>query len=159
MLPLLYHHRGRDIAILISEHSDGEIIARIAARLGLGLVRGSTSRGAARSLVLLGRRLESGTDVAITPDGPRGPARSVAPGALVTAQRSGVHIVPLTISVDRAWQLSTWDRFVIPKPFARVVIGYGTPALVPAASPREAAEGGGWLAEQMNDAERIARAT
>ena len=76
LLPLLYHHRGEGVTVLISEHGDGEIIARIAERLGFRTVRGSTSRGAARAL--LGRRacVEQGGDLAITPDGPRGPARS-----------------------------------------------------------------------------------
>jgi lysophospholipid acyltransferase (LPLAT)-like uncharacterized protein len=156
MLPLLYHHRGRRIAILISEHADGEIIARVAARLRLSLVRGSTSRGAARALVALGRSLESGYDVAITPDGPRGPSRSVAPGALVVAHRTGAPIVPLTVAVDRAWQLRTWDRFTIPKPFARITIAYGDPALVGGDSAREAAGEAAWLAGLMDDAERAA---
>jgi lysophospholipid acyltransferase (LPLAT)-like uncharacterized protein len=157
MLPLLYHHRRRRIAILISEHKDGEIIARIATRFGLALVRGSSSRGAARALVALSDTLESGYDVAVTPDGPRGPARSIAPGALVAAHRAGAPIVPLVVEVSSAWRLSTWDAFLIPKPFARITIAYGDPAHVPAESSRDAADKTDWLRDRMDDAERLAR--
>ena len=78
---------------LISEHRDGELIARIAESLGFRTVRGSTSRGASRALVGLARELEAGHDVAITPDGPRGPARSFAPGALIAAQRANAPVI------------------------------------------------------------------
>src|SRR5213075_3093746 len=81
LLPLLYQHRNERVVVLISEHGDGEIIARIAMRLGYETVRGSTSRGAARALLGAARVVEEGRDLAITPDGPRGPARSLAPGA------------------------------------------------------------------------------
>ncbi|HKW47781.1 MAG TPA: DUF374 domain-containing protein, partial [Gemmatimonadaceae bacterium] len=75
MLPLLYHHRNEGVSVLISEHRDGELIARVAESLGFRTVRGSSSRSASRALVGLARELEAGRDVAITPDGPRGPAR------------------------------------------------------------------------------------
>lgn len=139
MLPLLYHHQGEGVAVLISEHHDGEIIARIASRLGFRTVRGSTSRGAARALLSLVREVEQGHDLAITPDGPRGPARSFAPGTLVVAQRSGAPIIPAVVSVRSAWRLKSWDGFVIPKPFARVTVCYGEPIAVDAATAREAA--------------------
>ena len=73
MLPLLYYHRNRGIAVLVSEHGDGEIIARILRDFGFRLIRGSTSRGAARALIAVDRELRDGVDVGITPDGPRGP--------------------------------------------------------------------------------------
>lgn len=139
MLPLLYHHRNQGIAVLISDHRDGEMIARIAERFGFGTVRGSTSKGASRALVGMARALEAGHDVAVTPDGPRGPARSFAPGALVAAQRSGVPVIPLAVTATRAWRLRSWDRFLIPKPFSRVTIAYGDPTRMHAASAREAA--------------------
>jgi lysophospholipid acyltransferase (LPLAT)-like uncharacterized protein len=125
LLPLLFHHRGEGVAILISEHSDGEIVARIALSLGYRTVRGSTSRGAARALLGLARVIGEGHDLAITPDGPRGPAKSFAPGVLVVAQRSGAPIIPTTIAVSSAWRLKSWDSFVIPRPFARVTVAYG----------------------------------
>ena len=139
MLVPLWHHRGQGIAILISEHRDGEIIARIAEALQLHTVRGSTSRGAGRALVGLTRALAEGRDIAITPDGPRGPAESFAPGALVASHRSGAPIVAIGVHAPRAWRLRSWDRFIIPKPFSRVTIAYGDPAVVEAQSPRDAA--------------------
>ena len=139
MLVPLWHHRGEGIAILISEHRDGEIIARVAESLRLRTVRGSTSRGAGRALVGLVRELASGHDIAITPDGPRGPAESFAPGALVAAQRSGAPIVAIGVHAPRAWRLASWDRFLIPKPFSRVYIAYSPATRVDGATPREAA--------------------
>ena len=140
LLPLLWWHRGRGIAILISEHRDGELIARVAERLGYRTVRGSTSRGAARALMGVIRELQAGTPVAFTPDGPRGPAGSFAPGTVVAAQRADCPILPVAADASRAWRLRSWDRFMIPKPFARVTIAYADPTFVAAASPREAAD-------------------
>lgn len=138
LLPLMWTHRHRDISVMISEHSDGEIIARVARALGFRTIRGSTSRGAARALLAACRELESGFNLAITPDGPRGPAHSVAAGALVIAQRTGAAMVPTAVAVDRAWRLRSWDRFQIPKPFARVTVAYGDPIRVTADSARDA---------------------
>jgi lysophospholipid acyltransferase (LPLAT)-like uncharacterized protein len=138
MLPLLWRHRGEGVPIVISSHRDGEIIARVAERLGYRTIRGSSTRGAARALLGLVRELESGAEVAVTPDGPRGPARRFASGALVAAQRVGVPIVGIGVSASRAWFLKSWDRFMIPKPFSRVRIVYSAPTTVMAASAREA---------------------
>jgi lysophospholipid acyltransferase (LPLAT)-like uncharacterized protein len=140
LLPLLWHHRGEGIAVVISEHRDGEIIARIAERLGYATVRGSTSRGASRALIGLVRALESGRSAAVTPDGPRGPAHVFAPGAAIAAQRTGVPIIPVRARAARAWRLKSWDRFLIPKPFARVDVHYGALTLVQVDTPRAAAE-------------------
>ena len=139
LLPLLWAHRNRRIAIMISEHRDGEIIARIAQSLGYRVVRGSTSHGAARALLGACREIEAGFDVAVTPDGPRGPAQSVAPGAAVIANRSGAPLMPVAASASRAWRLQSWDRFMIPGPFARVVVAYSGPVWPREESARDAA--------------------
>lgn len=139
MLPLLWYHRNQGVAVVVSEHSDGEIIARILQWMGYRLIRGSTSRGADRALLGIVRTLKQGNDVAITPDGPRGPARQFAQGAIVAASRAQAPIIPTLAHVDRAWRLSSWDGFVIPKPFARITIAYGPPTLVVAETTREAA--------------------
>jgi lysophospholipid acyltransferase (LPLAT)-like uncharacterized protein len=152
MLPLLFYHRNRQIAVLVSEHGDGEIIARILEDFGFRLVRGSSSRGAARSLIAIDRELGAGFDVGITPDGPRGPRHSVAPGALLAAHRAGVRILPLAAKASSFWQLGSWDRFMIPKPFARVTIAYGDPLAVDAPSSREAGERTELLADAMTSA-------
>lgn len=140
MLVPLWAHRGQGVAILISEHRDGEIIARIGEALGHRTVRGSTSRGAGRALVGLTRALTEGRDIAVTPDGPRGPAETFAPGALIAAQRANAPIVAIGVHAPRAWRLRSWDRFIIPKPFSRVYLAYSAPTHVEAESPRAAAE-------------------
>lgn len=139
MLPLLWQHRREGVAILISEHGDGEIIARIAHSLGYRSVRGSSSRGGERALLGTARALENGHDVAFTPDGPRGPLESFAPGALIVSQRTRAPLVLITVDAPRAWRLASWDRFLIPKPFARVTIAYENPLRVEAADARAAA--------------------
>jgi lysophospholipid acyltransferase (LPLAT)-like uncharacterized protein len=119
ILPLAYAHRGRGAHVLISESRDGEIIARITERLGFRSVRGSSSE-----LVRLAR---DGRNLAITPVGPKGPRGSVAPGTVLVAARSEVPIVPVGVAADRAWRARSWDRFLVPKPWARVAIAYGPP--------------------------------
>jgi lysophospholipid acyltransferase (LPLAT)-like uncharacterized protein len=140
LLPLLYHHRDQGVVILISEHGDGEIIARIAARLGYRTVRGSTSRGAARALLGLARVLNEGGTLAVTPDGPRGPARSFAPGVAVVAHRTHAPVIGVAASAKWAWRLKTWDRFLVPLPFAKVRVAYSEAVRVEAGDAREAAD-------------------
>lgn len=140
MLPLVVRHRSQGIRILISEHRDGELIAQIARRLGLAAIRGSTSRGAARALLAMCEALQSGAEVAVTPDGPRGPARSFASGAIVAAHRAGAPIIAIGVGASRAWHLKSWDAFMIPKPFARVTVAYSEPMYVDAPDARAAAQ-------------------
>jgi len=159
MLPLLWYHRDQGVAVVVSEHSDGEIIARILEWMGYRLIRGSTSRGADRALLGIVRTLKDGNDVAITPDGPRGPARKFAPGAVVASNRAGAPIIPAVAHVDREWTLSSWDGFVIPKPFARITIAYGPPTRVEAATTREAAAEAPRLERLMGEALNVACAS
>lgn len=114
MLMCLCGHATRT-GILISEHRDGEIISRIVARFGHFSIRGSSSRGGSKALLEAVRMVRAGADVAFTPDGPRGPLHSYAPGALILAQRGGVPVVTMTAFADRVWRLRSWDRFEIPK--------------------------------------------
>lgn len=139
LLPLVIQHRSQGVRVLISEHRDGELIARIAERLGLATIRGSTTRGAARALLSMCDALTSGAEIAVTPDGPRGPARTFASGAVVAAQRAGAPIVVIGVAASRCWRLSSWDRFMIPKPFARLTIVYSDPMYVDANNARSAA--------------------
>jgi lysophospholipid acyltransferase (LPLAT)-like uncharacterized protein len=127
LLPLLWHHRRQDIAIVVSENRDGQYLADFALALGYRAVRGSSSRGAARALLGAVRELQSGRAVAFTPDGPRGPRRELKPGVVAAAQRGGGAIVPIHARADRAWRLDSWDRFLIPKPAARITVTYGRP--------------------------------
>lgn len=157
LLPLLWHHREEGVLVLISEHRDGELVARAARSLGYGLIRGSSTRGAERALISLVRELQAGHEVAVTPDGPRGPAATFAAGALVAAQRSDSFILPIAASADRAWRLRSWDRFMIPKPFARVTVAYGAPTKVLATTSRAAAEEGPRFERLLNEAGDLAR--
>ncbi|MEO7998167.1 MAG: lysophospholipid acyltransferase family protein [Gemmatimonadaceae bacterium] len=138
MLPLVAEHH-RPTTVLISDHRDGEIITQIVSSFGCRAVRGSSSKGAARALLQLSRTLNEGRDIAITPDGPRGPRHSFAPGAVVLSQRTGSPIVLLASYAKRVWKLNTWDGFEIPKPFAKVTVAYGKPFVVAADGAREAA--------------------
>lgn len=139
LLPLIWHHRNRDVKILVSEHRDGEIIARVAQSLGYGVIRGSTTRGGGRAILEVVSAVRSGHTVAITPDGPRGPAKKVAPGPLIAAQRSDAPLVPAAAWASAAWRLSSWDSFMIPKPFAKIRIAYGSPIKLTDDSARSAA--------------------
>ena len=130
ILPLIHAHRDQNITVLVSEHKDGEIIARIAGAFGFPSVRGSTTRGAVRSLISLVKVVQAGGDVGVTPDGPRGPARSYAPGVLLTAQRAGAPLVSIAAHASKSWRLRTWDGFVVPKPFATISVAYGEPTML-----------------------------
>jgi len=127
ILPLLYHHRREEVVLLISRHRDGQYLANLAERWGYRSVRGSTKRGGEVGLLGVVRALQGGAVVAITPDGPRGPAEQVQPGAVAAAQHAGAALLPIGARPSSAWWLGSWDRMCIPKPFARVDIVYGPP--------------------------------
>ncbi len=131
MLPMVFTERGQGAVVLVSRHRDGELIARIIGWLGFRTVRGSSTRGGDEALRSLLREAGEQELIAITPDGPRGPAERVKPGLVYLASRSGLPIVPVASSARDSWVLSSWDRFRIPKPFSRVVIAYGDPIRVP----------------------------
>lgn len=140
LLAQTWLRRREGITVMISEHRDGEIIARLVESWGYQTVRGSTSRGAGRALLGMVRELQSGKEFAITPDGPRGPAGEAAPGVLLASQRAHVPIVTMRSEVSRTWRLRSWDRFMVPKPFARVRVIYGDPWVAPATDDAAAAE-------------------
>jgi lysophospholipid acyltransferase (LPLAT)-like uncharacterized protein len=136
ILPLAHLHRNEGAVVLISEHRDGELIARLVERRGFRTARGSSTRGGARGLRHLLRALREGRDLAITPDGPKGPPRRFKVGALVASQLSGAPLIPLAVGARGAWRIRSWDRFLVPWPFARIEAVYGAPIHV----PREADE-------------------
>jgi hypothetical protein len=138
IVPVSWVHRHLGIAPLISRHADGEIIARIVESLGYRTVRGSSSRGGVRALLETAQHVNDGVTVGFTPDGPRGPRHVFAPGALIVAQRTGRPIVALGATASRAWRLRSWDRHLVPKPFATVTIRYSEPQFVRAEHARDA---------------------
>jgi lysophospholipid acyltransferase (LPLAT)-like uncharacterized protein len=121
LMPARYA-RHRTGAILTSASRDGEIIAAGMHSFGLKAVRGSTSRRGASALLALADTLKAGEDVAVTPDGPRGPRYTLGAGVVFLAQRTGAAILPIHIEYSRALRLKSWDRFMIPPPFAKVRI-------------------------------------
>jgi lysophospholipid acyltransferase (LPLAT)-like uncharacterized protein len=127
LLPLLWHHRGQGVVIVVSEAREGQYLTDLAESLGYAAVRGSSTRGGARALLGAVRELQEGRSVAFTPDGPRGPRRELKPGVVAAAQRGGAVIVPIHAEAERAWRLHSWDRFLIPKPAAVVSVTYGRP--------------------------------
>jgi len=131
MLALTYSHRNQGIGIMISRHNDGEIIQRITAKLGFGAVRGSTGKGGGRAILGMVRHGKKGLDIAITPDGPRGPRCVAQLGVVMIAQRSGLPVLPLAAAAVRRKVFGSWDRFQAPAPFSRVMVGYGPPIYVP----------------------------
>jgi lysophospholipid acyltransferase (LPLAT)-like uncharacterized protein len=127
-----YRYRNRNIAVLISRSFDGELIARVVEKFGYRPVRGSSSRGAVAGLLEMGRELEAGHAVAFTVDGPRGPRFVAKPGPLLLARTQAAPIRPLHFAAKSAWRLDSWDGFVIPKPFSRVVLRMSAPLQLPA---------------------------
>jgi len=119
MLPYLYKHYRKTphAKVLISSHFDGELISRTIKYFGLGTLAGSTNRNAARVLIQAIKTIKEGYDIGITPDGPKGPRHEVADGIIVMAQKAGAKIVLVEIKPTKFWQLDSWDKFIIPKPF------------------------------------------
>jgi lysophospholipid acyltransferase (LPLAT)-like uncharacterized protein len=126
-----YRYRNRGIAVLISRSFDGELIARVVEKFGYRPVRGSSSRGAVAGLLEMGRELETGHAVAFTADGPRGPRFVAKPGPLLLARTQNAPVRALHFGVKSAWRLNSWDGFVIPKPFSRVVLRMSAPLQLP----------------------------
>ncbi len=122
MQPYLYHRiRGvSKINVLISDHFDGKIIARTIRYFNLGTIHGSTTRGGAKVLIQGLKSLSEGYDIGITPDGPKGPRHEMSDGVVVMAQKRHTKVVVFHCVPSRFWQLSSWDRFTIPKPFGRL---------------------------------------
>ncbi len=122
LLACAWQFRNRNIAILISESFDGELIARTVARLGFVPVRGSSSRGGAPGLRNMERSYRAGLVCAFTADGPRGPAMVAKAGVAQLAALVGAEVGVFYVLPERAWVVRSWDRFLIPKPFSRVVV-------------------------------------
>ena len=146
MMPLAYPFRrrtatgeARGVAILSSDSRDGERSAATWRWFGIHAVRGTASEDGARALVRMIQAVKQGWDFGITPDGPRGPLMELKPGTVALARKTGAWIVPVSLAFDRSFKLKTWDRMVIPMPFATCTIRYGAPYQLPP-SAADAAE-------------------
>ena len=120
--PLNYYKNRPNgkIKTLISQSKDGEILSKIYNLFGGETIRGSSSKGATKALISTIREIKSGADVALTPDGPRGPRHTVADGVIAIAQKSGARIVVLNSKPSSYWQFNSWDKFILPKPFGKI---------------------------------------
>jgi lysophospholipid acyltransferase (LPLAT)-like uncharacterized protein len=119
------------IRVLISQHTDGEVISQICQHLGIGVIRGSTARGGCQALLEMIRDTDDSAHLGITPDGPRGPRRELKAGVVMIASQSGLDIVPVGIGFVRAWRFGSWDRFALPCPGSTMVGVVGAPIAVP----------------------------
>lgn len=131
LMPLLYLYRGKGIVTLVSQHRDGEYLARVGKAFGYDAIRGSSTHGGFPALRELVRRLRAGRSLAITPDGPQGPREKLKPGALQAARMTGAPVIPVMAGTRRAWWFEGWDSFMVPKPFAKIRVAIGEPRRVP----------------------------
>jgi lysophospholipid acyltransferase (LPLAT)-like uncharacterized protein len=122
--------RKRGIVVMSSTSRDAEYTGRFIKRFGYGTARGSATRGSGRALAEMAECLLNGMDVAFTIDGPRGPAYQVKPGAVTLARHTGQAILPFHIATARYWELPSWDRLQIPRPFTRAAVFVGEPVYV-----------------------------
>jgi lysophospholipid acyltransferase (LPLAT)-like uncharacterized protein len=162
MLPYLYG-RHRRVHVLASRSRDGELVSRYARGFGFRVIRGSSSRGAATALRRLARLVtEERVEVAVVPDGPRGPRYVAQPGAVVLARLSGAPIVPVGFGASRGTVLASWDACLVPHLFARAAVVFGDPITVAPTADREALEQyrkdlEAALRRLTEDADRVAR--
>jgi lysophospholipid acyltransferase (LPLAT)-like uncharacterized protein len=148
LLVLSFSHKHRNIQVLASEHQDGDLMGRTITWLGFGHLKGSTTRGGARALRDLSTVLRAGLDVGLTVDGPRGPRGVVQQGAIELSRLTGSAVVPISDAARPRRLLRSWDRFQVPYPFARVLISYGEPFIVPRDAGEEEREGFRLLLEE-----------
>ena len=124
--------------VLVSASRDGALLMEAMQRFGFGTVRGSSSRLGASAILQLTGVLASGSDVGITPDGPRGPVYELGPGIIFLAQKTGAGIVPVQMEYSSCWRLKTWDRFILPCPFSKVRVIFGpVHRVTPTKTPQE----------------------
>jgi len=150
MMPYCWDH-GKTIYMLISQHRDGQLIARTVGHFGIKTAEGSSTRGGAQALRTMVKALKEGDCVGITPDGPRGPRMRASDGIISVARLSGVPIIPAAFGCSSGRCLSTWDRFLVAWPFGRGVIVWGDPIHVDRnAGPEDEADARARIEEGLN---------
>jgi len=154
VLPCTVYFRKSNAVILISRSFDGELITRILKMFGFGAVRGSSSRGAREGLLGLKHVIETGSTAIFTADGPRGPIYETKMGPIKLAQTTGAPIGAFHLQPEHAWVMNSWDRFLVPKPFTRIVVSWANWTHIPTDLPVEHFE---TKRRQLNDAIERAR--
>ena len=112
--------KNGQIKVIVSEHRDGQTIRKVVSHLGVGALEGSSTRGGAKALIGAIKSIKSGIDVAITPDGPKGPIYEVADGIVAIANKTNAKILTCKIIPTKYWKMKSWDKFIIPKPFGKI---------------------------------------
>ncbi len=115
-------YRRKGLSVITSTSRDGAYLSELLACLGIGSIRGSTSRRGAAALRDAARKIDDGFDICITPDGPRGPRYRLQPGALLLAILCKVPLIPVSIEYTSFWRFKSWDGFLVPKPFSTVYV-------------------------------------
>jgi lysophospholipid acyltransferase (LPLAT)-like uncharacterized protein len=128
---ITFFAKRKPISIMISQSKDGDFISKIVNRLGWTPVRGSSSRGGKKALRELKTLSKKGYKIAHIVDGPRGPLGVVKPGLLIISKVSEIPILPTITSSEKKWVFRSWDRFIVPKPFSRVIIRFGEAINIP----------------------------
>jgi lysophospholipid acyltransferase (LPLAT)-like uncharacterized protein len=122
---------------LISASRDGDLVSILIERSGYGTIRGSSSRKGVSALRQLVDTLTGGSNVLLTPDGPRGPVYEASQGAVFLAQKTGAPVVPIHMEYSSCWRLKSWDRFIVPRPFAGLRAIFGAPIYVESTTDTE----------------------
>jgi lysophospholipid acyltransferase (LPLAT)-like uncharacterized protein len=135
-----YFFRYRRIVVITSQSFDGEYIARFIQRFGYGAIRGSSTRGGVGALVEMIRLMKNGLATAFSIDGPKGPRYIAKSGACLLAKKTGHPILPFSVEAERFWEIKSWDRLQIPKPFTRAKVFYGAPIYVESNADEEEIE-------------------
>lgn len=122
MQPLNYRNfkKNGNVKVIVSEHADGETIRKVVEYLGVGALSGSSTRGGAKALLGAIKSIKNGIDVAITPDGPKGPIYEIADGIVLIAQKTGAKILSFSSEPSSYWRFNSWDKFIVPKPFGKI---------------------------------------
>lgn len=126
-----WYHRNTGYHTLTSYSFDGELAARVVRHFGLYALRGSSSRGGAEALKEMQRAAALVPALGFTLDGPKGPRRVAKPGVAILALKTGLPIIPHAFAAAPCWRMRSWDQFIVPKPFGRLVSGYGEPIYPP----------------------------
>ena len=132
IIPIVWWYRNHGVVVMNTTAFDGQWTRKVIEWLGFGTAQGSSSRGGLRGLAVMARRIGEGKDCAFTIDGPRGPRYVAKPGPVMLARKTGAPIMVFHLGVDRGKTFEkTWDRFLLPMPFARAMILFAPPIFVP----------------------------
>ncbi|MBS1713556.1 MAG: lysophospholipid acyltransferase family protein [Armatimonadetes bacterium] len=132
--------RKKGVWTIISQSKDGDMQDTIFRKFGFNTIRGSTGRGGVKAAIESIEVLKKGAVMAFTPDGPRGPSGIVQGGIMLMAKKSGAWLVPVGVSADRRWLVKTWDRYMVPKWFARCTMVFGEPFQIPSDASEQEVE-------------------